>query len=429
MSNDKLVLVANVGERDLYYNVSDNSTKPNFCHFELGKDDEKQAAQYLSCKSGARYISEAISGRLQKDPSEAQRLRYPILKTVLEDGVFASGKTIGKLILVVTNQPLGTREEFRCRDSLHTGQLLKQLIERDYPGKVGTIEVVSCQENPSNRERTYNYFGKLLPEVAPEPHLQEFHASLSGGAPALNDSLQEQALRLYKVKCRFYEVIPPPEDKLRQGAEKGTIQKVSAKPFLRDLAISIIEQLLNRYDYSGALEVLKMFTAVKFWDDEVEAVLKHAERRINFNFQEAAGPLQRYYQNIPLLGGWYQQVQKPILLDQLIEAYFIIQTRYQNKEYTDLLWRVAAFYENGLRLMAATVLKLPELEQEKRLRFEVLDSKQKQLHQQMLKDTKAKRICFSEHGRQFCFWESNIYNFRKLCRYGLNKLPSYKQRE
>jgi len=414
------ILVANVGERDLYCNVGDEDN-PNFCHFELGKGDENQVAQFLNCEHGSRYIAERILQRLRQDPQEAQRLRYPILKTVLDDGVLKSGQAIDKLILVVTDQPAPpqTPEHFYCRDSVNSGQVLRELIKKDYPAQVREIIVVPYQQNLSQalRERTYEFFGKLLSEEAPERDVSELHASLSGGVPAFNDSLQEQALRLYKAKCRFYEVIPPEEQAMRRGAEKGQLQAVSAKPFLRDLAVSIIEQLLNRYDYSGALEVLKMFQAVKFWDDEVEAILKHAERRINFNFSEAASPLQRF-QNTEPMKTWYQQVQNPILLDQLIETYFIAHSRYQNREYTDMLWRVSAFYENGLRFIAGRLLNLPQLENEPHLRYEDLEVSHPQLHLQMV-NGKAKSISRKIQGQQVWFWESNIYNFKKLCEYGL----------
>jgi len=348
----KIVCIANVGERDLYYNVG-STDAPNFCHFELDKGDEKQVAQHLGCSDGARYISEKILQRLREYQSEAQRLRYPILKTVLDDGVLKSGKAIDKLILVVTDQPAPpqTPERFYCRDSVNSGRVLKELIKRDYPTQVRGIVVVPYQQNPTSREQTYEFFGKLLLREAPEAEVATLHVSLSAGVPALNDSLQEQALRLYKAKCRFYEVVPPSESELRAGAEKGTLQPVSAKPFLRDLAVSIIEQLLNRYDYSGALEVLKMFQAVKFWDDEVEAVLHHAEHRLNLNFGEAAQALQRYKNSQPLRS-WWQTAQGPQELDRVIEAYFLAEARYKNREYAEMLWRIRAVFEIGNELLA-----------------------------------------------------------------------------
>jgi hypothetical protein len=350
----KIVFIANVGERDLYYNVG-STDAPNFCHFELGKGDENQVAQFLNCGHGSRYIAKRILQRLQQDPQEAQRLRYPILKTVLDDGVLKSGKAIDKLILVVTDQPAPpqTPEQFYCRDSVNSGQVLTELIKKDYPTQVREIIVVPYQQNLSQalRERTYEFFGKLLSKEAPERDVSELHASLSGGVPAFNDSLQEQALRLYKAKCRFYEVIPPEEQAMRRGAEKGQLQAVSAKPFLRDLAVSIIEQLLNRYDYSGALEVLKMFQAVKFWDDEVEAVLHHAEHRLNLNLKEAAQALHKYKNRDPFRS-WWQTAQNPQELDRVIEAYFLAEARYKNREYAEMLWRIRAVFEIGNELLA-----------------------------------------------------------------------------
>lgn len=340
MSQGQIVLVANVGERDLYYNIGDDA-QPNFCHFELGKEDEKQVAHHLGCKNGARYISETILQRLQQDQNEAQRLRYPILKTVLDDGVLPSGTIIDKLVLVVTDQPSGTLEQHRCRDSLFTGQVLEQLIKRDYAGRVRAVEIVRYQENPANRERSYGFFGKYLSQLAPD--VQEFHASLSGGVPALNDSLQEQALRLYKAKCRFYEVVPPSEQESRQGTPKGTLQPVSAKPFLKDLAISIIEQLLNRYDYSGAREVLQMFRAVQFWNADVEAVLEYAERRGHLDFEGAQRALVSSRESVP--GDWYAAINNRDEVTPLLEIFYVAQLQCKTENYADLIWRVFAFAE------------------------------------------------------------------------------------
>jgi len=341
---DKLVVfVANVGERDLYYNVGDAS-HPDFCHFELGKDDGERVAKHLKCQNGARYIANSILVGLKNDSSEAQRLRYPILRTVLDE-VLESGKTLDRLILIVTDQPEGTAEQFRRRDSLYTGAVLKQLIERQYQGHVKEVRIARYRGNPSNREQAYRFFGDALPQLAPNARVEELHAALSGGVPALNDSLQEQALRLYKTKCRFYEVVPPSEEEARAGAVRGTLQPVSAKPFLRDLAISIIEQLLGRYDYSGALEVLEMFRAVRFWDEKVEAALRHAERRINLDFRGAARAIQGYRDD-PSLGQWSQAISQADQLGQLVETYYIAKARCEHHEYADFLWRVRLIWES-----------------------------------------------------------------------------------
>ena len=121
MPNGKIVLVANVGERDLYYNVSDASN-PNFCHFEQNKDDEKQVAAYLECQLGARYIADEIIKRLEKNNDEVQHLRYPILKTVLDEVLKSPNQILEQLFLVVTDQDIQTPEQHRCRDSVNTGK-------------------------------------------------------------------------------------------------------------------------------------------------------------------------------------------------------------------------------------------------------------------------------------------------------------------
>ncbi len=340
------ILIANVGERDLYYNVGD-SNEPRFENFEWGKPGQEAVAKWLGCKEGARYIAGKIWENLRRDPSVADRLRYPILKTAL-DVVLTDNDFLDELVLVVTDQPGGTYERFRCRDSLYTGEIIKELIQRDYGNRVKRVSIHYYRENPANREQGYAFFGELLPRVAPEAEVGEFHAVLSGGTPALNDGLQEQALRLYKTRCRFYEVLPPGDEESLKGAEKGELQPISAKPFLRDLAIGIIEQLLDRYDYSGALEVLDMFRPVKFWDQTVEDVLRHAERRLDLDLHEATRVLAKHKtQTGSPLSKWYQAVSNPDPLRLLVEVYHVAVARCEHREYADFLWRLRLILESS----------------------------------------------------------------------------------
>ena len=337
------VIVANVGERDLYYNIGTES-KPNFCHFEWGKPDANALAQHLSCAPGARHIAQKILERLENNENELRRLRYPILKTVLE----AVSKPIDLLVLMVTDQPEKTKPEHRNRDTLYTGEILKRLIEKDYAGHVKEVRL-EYYRSPPTRDQAYPYFGKLLSEIAPPEKTIKFYAPLSGGLPALNDALQEQAIRLYRDKCELFEVIPPSEEECRKGAEKGEIKPVS-RPFLRDLAMTLVRELLGRYDYSGALEVLRTFKSVGHWKPEVEALLKHAESRMNLNFKEAAQALASYKSRDPYRE-WYESVNSDDELLRLVENYFVVEIRYNNHEFADMLPRIRLFYELGKDLL------------------------------------------------------------------------------
>ena len=337
------VVVANVGERDLYYNIGTES-EPNFCHFERGKPDAQELARNLNCEPGARYIAKALLERLEADKNEWQRCRYPILKTVLD----AVTEPIDLLVLVVTDQPEGTKPEHRNRDTLYTGEILKRLIEKDYAGHVKEVRLEHYRLPPT-RDQAYPYFGKLLSERAPPETTVKFYASLSGGLPPLNDALQEQAIRLYRDKCVLFEVIPPSEEECRKGAEKGEIKLVSW-PFLRDLAITLVKELLGRYDYSGALEVLRTFQSVGHWKPEVEALLKHAESRMNLNFKAAAQALEPYKSKDPYKE-WYESVAKEDQVLRLVENYFVVEIRYRNHEYADMLPRIRLFFELGKDLL------------------------------------------------------------------------------
>ena len=330
------VIVANVGERDLYYNIG-TETEPNFCHFEWNKPDATHLATKFGCAPGARNIAHEILKRLEKGENVLERCRYPILKTVLD----AVPKPVDRLILVVTDQPESTAAEFRNRDTLYTGEILKKLVEKDYKSDVKQVSLGYYRFSPS-RDQAYYYFKELLPKIAPLDTTTEFYASVSGGLPPLNDALLEQAIMLYRDKCELFEVIPPTEAECRKGKEKGEIKRVS-QPFLRDLAITLVTQLLSRYDYSGALEILRTFKSVGAWKPEVEAMLRHAGSRMNLNFQEATRSVEPYKSTEPYKK-WYEAVKKDDEVLRLMENYFVLEIRYNNHQYADMLPRIRLLY-------------------------------------------------------------------------------------
>lgn len=415
-----IVLAVNLGERDLYYNVGSTS-EPNFCNFERGKDDERRVCEHLECSSGARHISATILQRLQRDPDLPARLRYPIVRTVI-DSVLGTAEHIHELLLFVTDQPEEVGETHRSRDSVNTGRILRHLIRLDYADLVENIRLVRYTNAPTNRERAYRFFGDVLPQLAPAGRVDAFYAALSGGVPALNDALQEQGLRLYKSKGRFFEVIPPDEGALRRGKSHGEARAISAGPFLRDLAVSIVEELIARHDYSGAQEVLETFRGVRFWEDPVEAVLQHAAHRLNFSFREAARVLAPFSSEEPIRH-WYRSVQNPVLLDQLVETYFVAESRYRNREFLDLLWRVSAFYENGLRLLAARLLRMPALEAGRHLPVGSFKAAHPELEKLLQSDRRVRSrvapVKIAGRWRDAECWDATTYFLQKLVGYGL----------
>jgi hypothetical protein len=353
-----IIFIANVGERDIYYDVSEDSNKREFCHF-AGQDGRKVASRF-NCKEGARYISEEILKRFKENESEYQRLRYPILKTVIQE-IVNRNRNIDGLYLIVTNQPETVSEEYRCRDTINSGKVLRELIVKDFKGRVPENENFMLVEyqKPIDRETSYTFFGKFLGLLINKYKDLKLHASLSGGIPALNDCLRDQAFRICREKCRFYEVIPPNLQQLRNGVEKGTLKEIRIDPFLKDLAIDLIKELLATYDYIRCLRILEIFKAQKFWDEKIEDVLRHAHRRINFNFKGSYEPIKKHKANEPFKK-WIEDIsdivnkKKNEKINRLIELIYIISIKYSNEEYTDLLWRVKAFKENVKKLVNNT---------------------------------------------------------------------------
>lgn len=349
------ILMTNVGERDLYYNVGTEKS-PYYCHCEYDKDGVKRLASHLECKEGSRYIGEAILTLVGMDSDVLNRCRYPIIKTKLFES--ATNTVFDKVILVATNQKEDVQERFRDRDTIHTAHIIKLLIEADFPDNVHDVEIVEYSQ-PLHRDQTYAFFGNQLRQMVPNPDtLTKFHALLSGGIPSLNASLKDHAMHLFRDKCQFNEVSPPSDTALRRGeAVIGVLDNVQTDPFLKDLCKSIVFPLIERYDYAAVREVLNSFKGISFWDDKTDMLLAHATQRINLKLQDAAVAIKCIHDDPPY-EQWYNEVSNSSLLDRIRELYSVADIRYESEEYPECLWRISSFYEASILYLFGILLDL-----------------------------------------------------------------------
>jgi hypothetical protein len=79
------------------------------------------------------------------------------------------------------------------------------------------------------------------------------------------------------------------------------------------------------------------------WKPEAEAMLKHAGSRMNLNFQEATRSLEPY-KSVEPYKKWYEAVEKDDKVLRLMENYFVVEIRYNNHQYADMLPRIRLLY-------------------------------------------------------------------------------------
>lgn len=325
------ILILNFGERDLYYNTG-TSDHPSFWHFEQGKPGIERIAESLSCRPWARSAGQEIHRRLTADfRSEAKRCALPILEAVLS--LITESAPLDRLILVGTDQDEATDPRYRDRDTIFSAKIAKRIVESTQHASVRLVELAYYRKAPL-RDESYAFFGEFLSPLAARS--AELHVCLSGSIPALNAALQEQAFRLFRGQhCYLYEVA---EDRPTGPASTphSTARLVPPQPFLRDFVADMIERLLNRFDYSGALDLLHGYQNTMVLDPRVESLLAYAERRANLDFEGAAKVLPR---NDPFLLGRRQRTDA---VQWALDTLAIVEARQATREYPEVAWRIRA---------------------------------------------------------------------------------------
>ena len=332
------VLVVNVGERDLYYNTGTEEA-PAFWHFEQGKPGIEAVSAYLGGKPWGRLVGQEIHRRLTEAlESESCRCAFPILDAAIS--LVTQEHALDRLILVATDQSEQTAARYRDRDTIYSAKIAKRLIEANQRASVRLVELAYYRKAPL-RDEAYVFFGELLAPLA--ARAVELHACLSGGIPALNTALQEQAFRLFRGRnCSLYEVT---EDALGAvgAAPHSRAHFVAPEPFLRDFVADMIERLLARYDYSGALDLLQAFRDAALWNPRAEQLLTYAERRANLDLK---GAEQTLPPGDPILEHRQHDNASPDgVLEWALETLAIAEARLVTREYPEVAWRVRAIMD------------------------------------------------------------------------------------
>lgn len=362
-------VIYNVGVRDLRYNVG-SDLEPDFCSLESQSDQElvvaKLGMDIERTKPGARLLSKEILERLDQLWNS---LRFPIFKSALRQ-VLSQHDRIDLLCLIVTDQD--PRIPFAARDTVHIGEILKRLVERDFRGRVAQIKLWSIQERPHEDESATKFFKGLLDQLPLKDEETIVYGFISAGIPAMNNALKDQLILMTaeqspRIVLHLHRVQELPEEELRRGREDEPIIDDAVHIFLHDLLNQAIKTLLDRYDYSGALALMNTYKAYGFWDERLYKVLTHAAQRVNFDFYQAGRTLEGLKdegEGESPFKDWCEQPETEGVrgldgrLRRLVELYFVIQIKYDDEAYADLLWRVAAFYENASQVVIARVLNL-----------------------------------------------------------------------
>jgi hypothetical protein len=275
-------LIANVGNSDVALNIATQGD-PYYCA-ATKQQDGVDLRETLGCGEGARAIAERLLGDLD---AYCERLMLPILAPAL-DLVLEEEDPLDLLVLVGTDQA-ETAGEHRLWDTISAAHLIREYLRRTRSETIDEIKVVACTASPPGAD-AYTFFSDLIDEHMPPTDFRRVYASMNGGIPAMNAALVAQTVHAYGPSAIALAVAEPTEEH-RVAGRLGLATRKDTWPTRKQALLRVLRALLERSDYTGALEFLH---AEQIDTPTARAFLEHAAARQNFNFNRAVHALDGF---------------------------------------------------------------------------------------------------------------------------------------
>ncbi|XRO77249.1 hypothetical protein ACO3VM_01600 [Methanocaldococcus sp. 10A] len=171
---------------------------------------------------------------------------------------------IKKIILVPTNQQdvNGINERHKKGDTFIEAEIIKKYLEE----KGYNVEIREAKFNAIDLERWFGHISDIINENYEK--FDKLIFEIKGGVPTSQEAIRLASL--FKNKIEVVEVV------------KGEIKTTNMKFFEYRIIKEKLKELINNYDYSGALQFEEYID-----NKDVINLLKHLNYRLNFDFASA----------------------------------------------------------------------------------------------------------------------------------------------
>jgi hypothetical protein len=345
---DGVCLILNLGTQEPRLEV-------NGRFLRLGQEVPEPEAQavddilQLGGRRGLWFAAQQVYRRWTPERDFCQRLRFPIALPAIQYALADSGAVqLDLLLLIATNVSTrpGTYEVRNASndDTIFAARLLEKFIAAsEWMARVSQIQIVEVVDRPhlysaADRQIGQNEHFRRLGRFA------RIYVSQSPGLPMVNQAVLRHALRAARERVVPFQIEEPddPEALLRGGLSER-VAPVPTVDLLYDAAYEVLDELLNRYDYHGAIELVRRLPQRDDRDRVLPLLEKaHAIRRWDSRDSRTGVSVQ---DSSPLKETVYQLWMMSYTFDALVKK----------GDFTELLWRL---YEllSQLRACAASLL-------------------------------------------------------------------------
>jgi hypothetical protein len=328
------LFIANVGARDLQVKVNGrlcSLQEQGLKDFLLGFFGYQQIPDQPSVRALGEWLLKQKKSQQEKFQQFLKEVvACPILEPAL-DLALDKAKTLDVVYLLGTDQPDDAPANLRANDTYWAAEIIKQWLCQYYKNKNGKILRQVCVLKvsdivPARWDEAYQLIASLKVAVDENQEVelrellqqsQEVFAEISGGIPALNFALHQVVLNVCGRKARIIQVLEKPGQ-----PEKGEPCLLDIQVFWGDRLIRQLETLLKSYDYKAAIDLLENEIPEDQRTEQIQkaiAALRHADARLNFDFQKALTAIE-YYKNVDPFQDWYNSANHQTFADRVREA-------------------------------------------------------------------------------------------------------------
>ena len=260
-------LIATIGTRDLmyqtrygdWYNIGDDQIRGNI----IGEQAEVLAdlgQDLLTFRQLTQFL-------LQHWDVYRDRIRPVILGQLLQ----TQAEAIQRVYLIGTDQP--ETVPYRNKDTCYACQLLQAWFQYHYPAiSVTWLPLGNDGTNPSNFEAMFRWWQRTWPNLVSGNSTNPIWLCIKGGVGQSSEAGRISGLSQYGDRIQFFEFQQRCSQN-RQGIPSDFTGPFSGRYYLWSRAQQQVLQLLDRYDYVGAEEILRpyyqqdsaRFAAVPTW--------------------------------------------------------------------------------------------------------------------------------------------------------------------
>jgi hypothetical protein len=328
------LFIANVGARDLQVKVNGrlcSLQEQGLKGFLLGFFGYQQIPDQPSVRALGEWLLKQKKSQQEKFQQFLKEVvACPILEPAL-DLALDKAKTLDVVYLLGTDQPDDAPANLRANDTYWAAEIIKQWLCQYYKNKNGKILRQVCVLKvsdivPARWDEAYQLIARLKVAVDGNQEVelrellqqsQEVFAEISGGIPALNFALHQVVLNVCGRKARIIQVLEKPGQ-----PEKGEPCLLDIQVFWGDRLIRQLHTLLGSYDYKAAADLLENEIPKDQRTGEIQkaiAALRHADARLNFDFQKALTAIEDYKSEDPFQY-WYDSANHQNFADRVWEA-------------------------------------------------------------------------------------------------------------